>query len=165
VVTRNQALAAVLAAAFLLGAALFWPTRERQVKRAMKGVAAWISKDQDESALRMAQRASDAPRFFADPCKVSAEPYGVEGSFTPQDLSRYALGAWSRLAKLEVRFYDVHALLPERDRAEVTATVRISVRDEEGEPTEETHEVSCLLTRRDGRWLVEAVTLVQVLER
>ena len=164
-VSRRRVATAVVAAAVLLGAALFWPTRERQVKREMRAVAAWISKDEGEGAIRMAQRASEAPRFFADPCVVRADGYALEGSFSPHDLSRYALGAWSRLASIKARLYDLRVVFPERDRAEVTATVRVSVRDRDGEPTEATHEIACVVVRRDGRWLLQEASLVQVLER
>lgn len=164
-VSTRKAAAAALAVLVLVGAALLWPTRERQVKGAAKAVAAWMSKEEGEGAIRMAQRASEAPRHFADPCVVQAEGYGFEGRFSPQDLSRYALAAWSRVSALKVRLYDLRVTFPERDLAEVTATARIRVRDRDGEPSEETHEITCLMARQDGRWLLKEARLVQVLER
>lgn len=155
----------------LLGLAILWglwyafPTRERQVKRQLKSLAGWASKAKDEGALAMAQRAGEANRYFAASCTWKAEAYNVSGRFTPEEISRMALAARYRLEKISVRFYDVHVAFPAKDTADVDATVRIQGRSRDGDTINETHEVEGVLKKTDGRWLLEDVTVVQVLER
>jgi ketosteroid isomerase-like protein len=165
VVNRKGIIWAVLGAAILWGLWYAFPTRERQVKRQLKSLAGWVSKEKDEGALAMAQRVGEANRYFAPSCTWKAEGYNLSGRFTPEDISRMAFAARSRADHVSLKLYDVHVDFPAKDTAHVDATARLSGESKSGDAINETHEVECVLKKTDGRWLLEEVTVVQVLER
>lgn len=164
-VNRKKVICALLGLAVLWGLWYAFPTRERQVKRQLKALSHWASKDGKEGALAMAQRAGDANRFFAPTCTWKAEAYNLSGRFSPEDISRMALAARYRMDRISLRLYDVHVDFRDKDTADVDATVRLQGMSKDGDAVNETHEVRCVLKKTDGRWLLEDVTVVQVLER
>ena len=117
---------ALLGLAVICGIWYAFPTRERQVKRQLRSLAGWVSKEKDEGALSMAQRVGEANRYFAPSCTWKAEGYDLSGRFTPEDISRMAFAARSRVDHVSLKFYDVHVEFPAEDTARVDATARLS---------------------------------------
>lgn len=143
----------------------FFPSRTRQVKRQLKAVEHWIDKDGPEGNLTIAREASEAADFFAPECAWDAPAYDLNGSFTVRDAARYYFAARDRFSSLSVRFYDVAVAFPSKNAADVTATVRITGVLKGGGDVGETHEIQCRLTKTGGTWLIDRVTVVQVLQR
>jgi hypothetical protein len=136
------------------------------VKRQIKALSSWAAKTGDEGALASAQAARDARDFFADPCEWDAETYNLSGRVSVEDITRYDFAARSRFTRLRLTFYDVAVDSDPEGEALVTATARIEAEPGEGGGTvNEIHEVRCTMVKKEGRWLISAVTIVAVLKK
>lgn len=164
-VTRRKVLAAAAGVAVLWGLWYFFPTKTRQVRRQFKALASWMSKDGEEGALAIAQQAREAGRFIAPSCHVKSETYDIDGDVTPEDVARYYFAAHSRAAAISLKFYDLTVTFPEDATAQAIVTARLTVTPKEGDATTETHEVDCTMKKLQGRWLLQRVSLVQVLRK
>lgn len=165
-VTRTRVFTALGLLALVWGLWYFFPSRERQVKRQFGALSSWATKTGDEGALASAQTARQAREFFADPCEWNAEAFSLSGRVSLDDITRYDFAARSRFTRLRLTFYDVGVDFDPAGMAVVTATARIEAAPHGGGDTlNETHEVRCSLVKEDGRWLINAVTVVAVLKK
>ena len=165
-VTRRRVLAALGLVALAVAIWYVLPSRERQVKRQIKALSSWAAKTGEEGALASAQAARDARDFFADSCEWDAEAYNLSGRVSVDDITRYDFAARSRFTRLRLTFYDVAVDFDPEGEALVTATARIEADPRDGGDTaNETHEVRCTMVKMDGRWLINAVTVVAVLKK
>jgi hypothetical protein len=143
---------------------LCYPTDRRQIKRQFKRVAQWVSKEGPEGPLAIVQSIPEGRKYFADPCELKAEAYGVDESFSPLELSKLAMGARSRFDSFSVEFYDLTVGFTGDGEARATVTARISGSGGE-DRLQETREVDCVLRKVEGRWLFSRIALVQVLKK
>ena len=143
----------------------FFPTRTRQVERQFKAFTGWVSKDGPEGNLTMVDEATRADTFFAPRCEWDAPKYELQGTVTPQEVTRYYFAGRARFNKLSLKFYDLKIRFPEERTARVTATVRITGTLTDGDSVNETHEVKSTLQKTGGKWLFSQVTVVEVLKR
>lgn len=143
----------------------FFPTRERQVRRQMKALAAWASKESGEGALAAVQTAREAKEFFADPCEWQADAFELAGQISPDEIARYEFAVRSRFDTLRVKLYDLSIDFAQDGEAHVTTTIRVEGSKKDADPVNETHEVRCTLAKTDGRWLLKKITVVQVLKK
>lgn len=164
-VSRNRILAALGIVLLAWGLWYFFPTRQRQVGRQLKALAAWAAKEPGEGALAAAQTARQARKFFADPCTWSAEAFELSGRVSVDEISQYMFAARSRFESLSVKFYDPVIDVQEDGSALVTATARVQGVQSDGEALNETHEVRCVMSKEDGDWLIRKVTVVEVLRK
>ena len=164
-VTRKRILAGLGLVALAWSLWYFFPSRERQVRRQIKALAAWVTKAPGEGALAAAMTAREAGKYFADPCEWTAEAFSLDGRVTPSEIGQTVFGALERFESLKVRFYDAAVDLQQDGSALVTATVRLDGAQRDGDPIHETHEVRCVMVKKDGRWLVRKVTVVEVLRK
>jgi hypothetical protein len=164
-VTRNKILAGVAVLLAVWAVWTFFPSRTRQVKRQFSSFSEWVSKDGPEGNLTLVNEATKADRFFAPQCSWEAHGYDLNGTVTPQEVSRYYFAGRARFNKLSLKFYDLDIRFPERRTARVKATVRITGILQDGDSVSETHEVRCTLQKVQGKWLFSQVTVVEVLKR
>jgi hypothetical protein len=165
-VTRTRVFAALGLLALIWGLWTFFPSRERQVKRQFKALSSWAAKTGEEGALASAQTARQAREFFADPCEWEAEAFNLSGRVSLDDLTRYDFALRTRLRRIRLTFYDLAVDFDPEGMAQVTATARIEAEPQEGGDTmNETHEIRCAISKTDGRWLIDAVTVVAVLRK
>ena len=164
-VTRNRVIAALGLVLLAWSLWYFFPTRERQVKRQMNALAQWASKESGEGALAAVQTAREAKEFFADPCEWQAGAFDLSGQLSPDEIARYEFAVRSRFETLRVKLYDLSIDFSQDGAAHVTTTVRVEITSKEADPVNETHEVRGTLAKQDGKWLLEKVTVVEVLRR
>ncbi len=164
-VKRNRVLAALGILLGLWGLWYFFPTRERQVRRQFKSLAAWASKDGEEGSIASLQVAREARDYFSDPCQWTAESYHLAGNVSINEITQYVFATRTRMDRLSVKFYDLVVDFTPEGQARVTATVRIVGAGKGGDALNETGELRCTLAKEDGRWLLKTVILVQVLKK
>ena len=164
-VTRNRLLASLGLVAVVWAFWYFFPSRERQVRRQFKALAAWASKDGEEGAIASLQTAREAKDYFADPCQWTAESYNLAGNISLNEITQFVFATRTRLDRLSVNFYDLRVEFTPEDEARATATVRIEGVGKGSDTVNDTRELKCTLVKVDGRWLLKTVILVQVLKR
>jgi hypothetical protein len=165
VVSRNRLFAALGLLLLAWGLWYFFPTRQRQVKRQLKAIASWATKDPGEGALSAVQAARRAKEFFSDPCSWTADAFDLSGRVSTEEIGRYVFAARSRFDSLSIKFYDPIIDFQGDGSALVTATLRVQGAQRDGEPINETHEIRCVMDKEDGTWLIKKVTVVEVLKK
>ena len=165
-VNLNKRYAAVASAiALLVLLLLCYPTDRRQIRKQFKRLSEWVSKEGKEGPLAIVQLIPEGRKFFADPCKLKAEAYGLDESFTPLDLAKLTMGARSRFETLSLEFHDLQIGFTGDGAAQVTVTARLIGLGENGESVQETHEIEGTLAKKDGRWLLARIKLIEVLKK
>lgn len=161
---KRHALVAV-ALALLVFLVLCYPTDRRQIRKQFKRLSEWVSKEGKEGPLATVERIPEARKFFADPCELKAEAYGLDESLSPLDLAKLAMGARARFERLTLEFDDLKIGFTGDGEAQTTVTARLIGQGENGEAVQETHEIEGVLKKKEGRWLFTRIKLVEVLKK
>ncbi len=160
---------AVVALLFAVAAWAAWqrifPSDEAQIRAALNRVAAAMTDTVEEKPLSALTRAAALSEEFARDVSVDAgSPFSrIEGR---EALLATAARLRGMVPELDVRFVDVDVNVDEaRTEARVTTTAEARFLRAGGDAREvDARELDIGLGRRDGRWVITSVRLVDVLE-
>lgn len=141
------------------------PSEEKRVKKQFQLLSEWVSKSPEENALTMLQKMKNIGALFNEHCEMKIQDQSLSGSYTRQEISAYAGSARSYLSQLDLKFYDLRILFPEKETARVDLTARVTGISTAGERVDETRELECVLRKVDRQWLFSQVEVVEVLKR
>jgi hypothetical protein len=161
---RMIVLAAVVIPSLVL-AVLFFPTRERQVKKRFKVLREWVLVEGPEPPLSQVGKYREGLELFADPLELESESHGFSGKLSAQDAAGYAARWRSTFQTLDVEFKDIKVTFPGDEEALVTTTARLTGQSTGGTAFNETHELECALKKKENGWVFARIVVIQVLER
>ena len=141
------------------------PSEERRVKKQFHLLSEWVSKSPEENALTMLQKMKNIGTLFDEHCEMKIPDQSLSGSYTRQEVSTYAGSARSYLSQLDLKFYDLRIIFPEKEIARVNLTARLTGRSTAGERMDETRELECVLKKIDKRWLFSQIEVIEVLKK
>jgi hypothetical protein len=141
------------------------PSQEKRVKRQFHLLSEWVSKSPEENALAMLQKMKNIGTLFDEHCEMKIPDQSLSGSYTRQEVSTYAGSARSYLSQLDLKFYDLRIIFPEKEIARVNLTARLTGRSTAGERVDETRELECVLKKIDKRWLFSQIEVIEVLKK
>ena len=141
------------------------PSEERRVKKQFHLLSEWVSKSPEENALTMLQKMKNIGTLFDEHCEMKIPDQSLSGSYTRQEVSTYAGSARSYLSQLDLKFYDLLVIFPEKETAKVNVTARLTGRSAAGERMDETRELECVLRKIDKKWLFTAIEVIEVLKK
>jgi len=141
------------------------PSEERRVKKQFHLLSEWVSKSPEENALTMLQKMKNIGTLFDEHCEMKIPDQSLSGSYTRQEVSTYAGSARSYLSQLDLKFYDLRIIFPEKEIARVNLTARLTGRSTAGERVDETRELECVLKKIDKRWLFSQIEVIEVLKK
>ena len=141
------------------------PSEEKRVKRQFDLLSEWVSKSPEENAFTMLQKIRNIGTLFDEHCEMRAPDQSLSGSYTRQEISTYAGSARSHVSQLDLRFYDLRIIFPEKEVARVNLTARLTGRSTAGERVDETRELECVLKKIDKRWLFSQIEVIEVLKK
>lgn len=141
------------------------PSEEKRVKRQFHLLSEWVSKSPEENAFTMLQRMKNIGTLFDEQCEIKAPDQSLSGSYTRQEISTYAGSARSHVSQLDLNFYDLRIIFPEKGIARVNLTARLKGRSTAGERVDETRELECVLRKIDKKWLFSQIEVVEVLKK
>ena len=141
------------------------PSEEKRVKRQFHLLSEWVSKSPEENAFTMLQKMKDIGTLFDEHCEMKIPEQSLSGSYTRQEVSTYAGSARSYLSQLELKFYDLRIIFPEKEIAKVNLTARVTGRSSSGERMDENRELECLLRKIDKKWLFSQIEVIEVLKK
>lgn len=144
---------------------LFFPTRERQVKKRFKVLREWVRVVGTEQPLEMAGKYREALELFADPLELESKTHEFSGKLSAQSVAGNASRWRGGFGSLEVDFIDLRVAFPEDEKAVATTTAHLSGQSTSGNRFDETHELECTLTKGEKGWAFSRISVVQVLER
>ena len=142
-----------------------FPSEERRVKKQFRLLSEWVSKSTEENAFTMLQRMKDIGGLFDAHCELRVPDQSLSGSYTREEISTYAGSARSQASQLDLKFYDLQVVFPEKEVAKVTLTARLTGRSAAGERMDETRELECLLRRIEKKWLFTQIEVIEVLKK
>lgn len=113
----------------------------------------------------MAHKAKSIGTLFDQTCEFKIPAYSFSGSYTPEEISGYATQGRLSFSQLDLRFYDLQIVFPEKEIARVTFTARLTGKLAVGESVNEAHEVESILKKIEKRWLFSQFEAVEVLKK
>lgn len=142
----------------------WWNSPERQIQRALDGIAAALSHDEPATGLAAVSSAANLQEYLSEDAVIDggSRTGAVSGRTAVVSAAARAIAA---APALRVEFVDVRiALDPGGQSATVDCTVSAAVQDRAGQETVDAREVMLTMNRVEGRWVVSRATVVQVLE-
>jgi hypothetical protein len=142
-----------------------FPSEEKRVKKQFRLLSEWVSKSTEENAFTMLQRMKDIGSLFDAHCELKVPDQSLSGSYSREEISTYAGSARSQVSELDLKFYDLQVVFPEKEVAKVTLTARLTGRSTAGERLDETRELECLLRKIEKKWLFSQIEVIEVLKK
>ena len=142
-----------------------FPSEEKRVRKQFNLLSEWVSKSPEENAFVMLQKMRDIGSLFDEHCELKTDYPSLSGSYTREEISTYAGSARSHVSELDLKFYDLHVVFPEKDVGKVTLTARLTGRSTAGEQMDDTRELECLLKKIEKKWLFSQIDVVEVLKK
>lgn len=158
-------IAALIAILGIVIAITVFPSEEKRVKKQFRLLSEWVSKSTEENAFTMLQRMKDIGSLFDAHCELKVPDQSLSGSYTREEISTYAGSARSHASHLDLRFYDLQIVFPEKEVAKITLTARLTGRSTAGEQMDEIRELECRLKKIEKKWLFSAIEVVEVLRK
>ena len=141
------------------------PSEEKRVKKQFHLLSEWVSKAPEENAFTMLQKMKNIGALFDEPCEIKVPDQSLSGSYTRQEISAYAGSARSHVSQLDLNFYDLRVVFPEKEVARVNLTARLTGRSAAGEQVEESRELECVLKKIDRKWVFSQIEVIEVLKK
>jgi hypothetical protein len=142
-----------------------FPREEKRVKRQLNLLSEWVSKSPEENTFAMLQKMKNIGTLFDEHCDLKAPSQSLSGSYGREEISTYASSARSHFSQLDLKFYDLHIVFPEKNIAKVTLTARLTGKSTAAEQVDETRELECVLRKIDKKWLFSQIEVVEVLRK
>ena len=158
-------IAASIAILGIVIAITVFPSEEKRVKKQFRLLSVWVSKSEEENAFTMLQRMKDIGSLFDARCELKVPDQSLSGSYTREEISTYAGSARSHVSRLDLKFYDLQIVFPEKEVAKVTLTARLTGRSTAGEQMDEVRELECRLKKIEKKWLFSQIDVVEVLKK
>ncbi len=146
-------------------ATTLFPSEEKRVKKQFRLLSEWVSKSPEENAFTLLQRMKNIGTLFDMHCKLKVPDQSLSGTYTREEISTYAGSARSHVSQLDLKFYDLQVVFPEKELAKVTLTARLTGLSTAGERMDETRELECLLRKIENKWFFSQIEVIEVLRR
>lgn len=143
----------------------FSQNEEKKVKKQFQLLSERISKEPSESIFSMESKAKDIGSLFDDPCIMKIQNHSLSGTYSREEVIRFAAEARLHLSQLQLNLYDFVISFPEKGKAKVRLTVRATGRTTTGENIDETHELDCLLKKTEREWRFNTIEVIEVLKK
>lgn len=142
----------------------FWSGDERAIRKQMALIEEVGSKKASEQPVESLVRAQKLARMFQEPCQLTIETSGQNGSFSRREIMERLARVRSFYSQMTVNLHDVTLQFPEKVTAAVRLTLRLS-----GESNQEkyfdVYDVAARLRKNEGAWLLTSVRMVEVPEK
>ncbi len=156
---------AFIVVAGIVVAIMLIPSEEKRVRKQFHLLSERVSKSPEENPFTMLQKMKDIGALFDEHCDMKVSDQSLSGSYTRQEISTYAGSARSYVAQLDLKFYDLRIIFPEKEVARVNLTARLTGRSTAGERVDETRELECVLRKVDKQWLFSEIEAIEVLKK
>jgi hypothetical protein len=162
---RYLLIGAVMVILGIVLAITLFPSEEKRVKKQFRLLSEWVSKSPEENAFTLLQRMKNIGTLFDMQCELKVPDQSLSGTYTREEISTYAGSARSHVSQLDLKFYDLQVVFPEKEVSKVTLTARLTGLSTAGERMDETRELECLLRRIEKKWLFSQIEVIEVLKK
>jgi hypothetical protein len=140
-------------------------TDGKKIRTQFNLLAAWVSKQPDESLVTTSYNVQHIATLFADPCVFTADVISLSGSYTPDEISGLAGRSRFSVSYLALKFYDLNIIFVQEGMAQATVTAKLTGKTKSGDILEATHELKTVLIKTEGKWRFSRVEVVEVLQK
>lgn len=147
----------------VIAAYFFMQSEETRIKRQLHLLTELVSKDGEEPAITLAQKARKTGFLFTEICEYESRSHAYSGRYTRQDISRQTAAARAQFASLKLKLWDLNIDFPSRKTASVVLTASVTGETKAGGEVNDTHEIELRLEKIGREWLISHVKIVEVL--
>jgi hypothetical protein len=147
------------------GARYLFPSEEKKVKKQFRLLEEYVSKESGESPITMAYKIKNIGGLFDGTCEFKIPAYSFSGTYTREEISSYASSGRLSMSQLDLKFYDLDIIFPEKEIAKVSLTAKVTGKSGSGETVHEAHELESLLKKIEKKWLFSKFEVVEVLKK
>ena len=163
---KNKLLIACAIALLGSGWWLFHYFSDKEViKRQFTAIAEELGKAGKETPIVIALKMKQVSEFLARSCEVAVPERNYLKVMEPGLVIRYIIIYRDRHTTLLVAIDDLIINIPNKGRAELSASVHVSGNTSQAGFFEEIHRVEFSLQKADKKWLIHKVTLPEALVR
>lgn len=141
------------------------PSREDRIRQQFAILSENIGKAPGHNKLVTAANAKRLRPVFTETITIAAPAYDYHRELKAAELPPLVLTATAPYDELSLSFRDLAFAFPSQDLARVRATALVRGRHSGTEWIEDVQELDCRFRRIDEDWRLEAVTVVDVLQR
>lgn len=165
-VTLKYVLIALVLIAIGIGVSLtLFQSEEKRVKKQFYLLSEGVSKEPGENIFTMDQKIKKIGSLFDETCEINIPAHSVPGRLTRDEITGYAARARLYSSELLLKFYDFDIAFPQQGEAKVRLTARLTGKTTTGEAVNEAHEIDCLLTKIEKKWMFSHIEVVEVLKK
>jgi ketosteroid isomerase-like protein len=163
---RYLVLAVFVVLVALLAYFYFHPSEEKKIKKQLALLSEYASQDGGESAFALARRLDHMGALFADRVDLKAPGYELSGAYTRREIVHLAARARMAFSQMTLKFHDVSVAISGEGMAKVSATGRLKGMPAKDQSVDEVQDLELTFQKGgEGRWLITAVEVVEVLKK
>ncbi|MBE9504337.1 MAG: hypothetical protein IME96_09200 [Proteobacteria bacterium] len=143
----------------------FLQSEEGKIRKELNLLTELISREGEEPALILAQKARRTGLLFTETCDYESKSHSYSGHYTRQEIIRQTAAARSQFSSLKLKLYDLQIEFPTEKTAKVILTASVKGQTKAGEEVNDTHEIELTLKKIEKEWLINYVKVVEVLAK
>lgn len=161
---KYHILIVIVLASTALSTWLYLTSDTRQIRNQLNMLVELSDKSGTEHGIETLSKAAGIGKLFSEKCTLQLEEYGHRGTYFRKDITDSVFMIRNRSQQITVTMYDITIAIENKTRAAIALTLHLS-----GVVGEETavdvNEIALTMNKEEGDWLIDSVTVVQVLER
>ncbi len=142
----------------------FWPSDERAIRKQLAVIEESGFKEPTEKSIEALFKAKQIAELFSDPCRLTVTSANHVGEYPRKQIQDRILMVRASYTQASVALHDMTIDISETNTAVVRCTIRLRG-EGRGEAIADVHELRAEMGKIDGKWLLTAVEIVEVLER
>ena len=161
---KYHILVVILLAAAALSTWLYFTSDTRQIRSQLDTLTELSEKNGPEQGIEALSRAAAIGKLFSEQCTLQLEEYGHRGTYYRKDIMDTVFMVRNRSHQITLKMYDITIAVEKSTHATIALTLHLSGVVEE-ERAVDVSEIALTMKKEEGDWLIDSVTVVQVLER
>lgn len=142
----------------------FWSSDDRAIRKQLAVIEEAGSKEPAEQSIEALFKARQIAALFSDPCWLTVASANHGGEYPRKQIQDRMLMVRGFYTQAKVSLHDITIDLSPEKTAVVRGTIRLRG-EGAGEKVADVHELRAEMRPIDGKWLLTAVEIVEVLER
>lgn len=161
---KSHILIVIVLAGTALSTWLYLTSDTRQIRNQLNTLSELSEKKGPEQGIEALTKAAGIGKLFSEQCTLELEEYGHRGTYFRKDITDSVFMVRNRSRQTTLKMYDITITVENSTHAAIALTLHLS-----GVVGEETavdvSEIALTMNKKEGDWLIDSVTVVQVLER
>ncbi len=141
------------------------PSPEKQIEKQLEKFLSNASKSSGDKLTTGLLKSKSLESLFAPRCKFYVGVSSFSGTYTPLQLSANAMRCRTMFKRVKFSAHDVEINLTSPDTARVDFTGALSGLTKRGKSIETYKELTCNLQLIEGEWLINAISIREIIKK